>query len=183
MLKIFLKNVTRIICVTLFVMIVTAGVCMRLEAQELNISEGHEWRYFRGTVDLSKKWNQVDFDDSSWQKGSSGFGYGDGKNNTVLSDMRGKYKSIYVRTKFTVNDSHGISRLVLSVVCDGPFIAYLDGIEAIRSRKPQKGDPLNLIGFAHELDHRINVLAIKCSNDDINSDDFSFIPSFQFKEK
>ena len=182
MLKISLKNVTRIICLTLFVMIVTA-ICTTSEAHELNISEGHEWHYFRGTVEPPKKWNQVDFDDSSWLKGPSCFGYGAGKNNTVLSDMRGKYKSIYVRTKFTVNVSHRITRLVLSLVCDGPFIAYLDGIEVIRSRKPQKGDPLNLIGFAHELDHQINVLAIKCSNDDINSDDFSFIPAFQFKEK
>ena len=152
-------------------------------ANTLNVNEDSGWHYFKGTVEPPKLWNNRGFDDSSWQKSPSGFGYDDGTHNTVLDDMKGKYKSVYVRSEFNVVDYHRIKRMVLSIVCDGPFVAYLNGIEAIRSRRPQKGDPLNLIGFAHELDPGKNVIAVKCSNDSIDSDDYSFISSFQFHEE
>jgi hypothetical protein len=153
------------------------------ETRTINIGEGDEWHYFKGTVEPPKHWNQIGFDYSLWQKGKAGFGYGPGKHNTLLGDMKGKYKSIYVRKDFNVNDSHNITRIFLSLICDGPFIAYLDGIEAIRSRRRQTGEIYDMSGFAHELDHDTNVIAFKCSNDDINSDDFSFMPSFQLDEK
>jgi hypothetical protein len=182
--KIFQKNPgIYIVCLILLILNLIAGVYTAHGARTLNISDGDEWHYFKGTVEPPNKWNHIGFDDSAWQTGPSGFGYGVGKHNTLLSDMRGKYKSVYIRREFTVVNYHRISRLILSVVCDGPFVAYLDGIEAIRSNRRQLGDPLDLSGFAHELDHRINVLAIKCSNDDIDSDDFSFIPSFQLHEE
>jgi hypothetical protein len=119
------------------------------------------------------------------RKAPSGFGYGIGKHNTLLDDMKGRYQSVYVRKEFTVlyQDTHRIKTIVLSVKCTGPFVAYLNMIEAIRSKKQGRGDQLILTGFGHELDPGINVLSIQCNNNDINSDSFSFILSFQLIEK
>ena len=148
----------------------------------LNIAEGSQWRYLTGNDKSPDKWNHSGFDDSSWQEGPSGFGYGTGKNKTILKDMKGNYKTVYVRSKFTVREDRKITRMILSIVCDGPFVAYFNNIEIIRSKKRQKGDPLNMIGFAHELQYGTNILSVKCSNDDINSEDFRFVPSFQYSE-
>ncbi len=147
------------------------------------IKEGDEWHYFKGTSEPPEKWYYRDFDDSTWLKGSSGFGYGVGKHNTLLDDMKGQYQSVYVRREFTVLYHNRIKSIVLSVKCDGPFVAYLNMIEAIRSNRPSHGDPLILSGFGHELDPGTNVLSIQCSNDDINSASFSFIPFFELIEE
>lgn len=140
------------------------------------------WRYFKGTSEPSDKWNSTYFDDSSWQIGTS-FGYGEGKHTTLLDDMRGNYKDVYVRHQFNIADHHRVRNITFSLICDGPFIAYINSIEVIRSRKRQLGEPLDLSGFIHELDSGTNIISIVCSNDDINSDNFSFIPSFKFNEE
>jgi len=149
----------------------------------LDVNEGVVWHYFKGTVDPPRLWNSREFDDSSWLVSASGVGYGIGNHKTILSDMKGKYSAVYARQEFSVDNYSQITQMVLSLVCDGPFIAYLNNIEASRSKRRQKGDPLNLIGFAHELDPGKNVISVKCSNDNIDSDDYSFIPSFEFDEE
>jgi hypothetical protein len=183
----FLNNKQKVYFIFFILLIFISASFVHTAAGEenmtINIGEGDTWHYFKGTVEPPRNWTQIGFDDSSWEKGRAGFGYGPGKHNTLLSDMRGKYKSIYVRKDFIVTDYRKIASLNLSLICDGPFIAYLDGIEALRSRRRQTGESYDLSGFAHELDHHTNVIAIKCSNDDINSDDFSFTPSFQLDEK
>ncbi len=169
------------ICLVIFIFSLTSYPAYG--ARTVHIKEGDTWHYFKGPGGPPDKWQHTGFDDSGWEQGPSGFGYGKGKNNTLLNDMKGKYKTVYVRREFTIMNYSRINRVTLSLVCDGPFIAYLDGIEVLRSRKRQRGDILDLSGFAHELDHSRNVVAIQCSNDDINSDDFSFIPVFYLNEE
>jgi len=154
----------------------------------LKIDEGAEWHYFKGTQKPPYGWNSSGFNVSSWQKGPSGFGYGKGTNRTYLGDMKGKYLTVYARREFTA-DYQGISSMSLYVSCDGPFVAYLNGIEVIRNSaglggiSDQSPERLDITGFAHELFPGINVLSVECSNDDINSDDFTFIPFFDLTEK
>ncbi len=152
-------------------------------ADSLSLDQGDEWRYYKGTEDLPRNWHSKDYDDSAWEKGPAGFGYGPGQHNTILNDMQGKYSSLYVRRDFTVDTYSKITKIALAIYCDGPFIAYLNNIEAIRSRRPQRGDPLDLTGFAHELEPGKNVISIKCNNDNILSDDYSFVPLFKFHEE
>lgn len=149
----------------------------------INIKEGDEWHFLKGTLAPERKWHYRDFDDSAWLKGPSGFGYGPGKHKTLLDDMKDNYQTVYVRKEFTVLYHNRIKSMVLSVVCDGPFAAYLNMIEAIRSKRQGRGEPLILTGFGHELEPGINVLSIQCTNDDINSESFSFIPSFELIEE
>ncbi len=159
-------------------------------ASKIRISEGEEWHYYKGTKKLPKKWHRKGFDDSGWEKGRLGLGYGHGRSRTYLRDMRGKYKLIYARREFVVKNPLAVKKMTLSVFCDGPFKAYLNGIGVINYTIVQapsgssnsanmKPEPLDLTGVAHELIRGKNVLAIECSNDDIDSDDFSFSPSFE----
>ena len=88
----------------------------------LKVNEGAGWHYFKGTVDPPRLWNNRGFDDSSWLISSSGFGYGTGNHKTVISNMKGKYSTVYARQEFSVVDYSRITQMVLSIVCDGPFI-------------------------------------------------------------
>ncbi len=177
------KSILHLYCAALLVIFISAGANAAHVANTVRIGEGDSWHYFKGTTDPPAKWNRSGFDFSTWQKGRSGFGYGPGKHNTLLDDMQGSYKTLYVRREFAVHDYANITRLSLSLFCDGPFVVYLNGIEALRSKRRQTGEQFNLIGFAHEFDHRTNVIALTCSNDKIDSDDYSFIPLFELKEE
>ena len=51
---------------------------------------GGPWKFFKGTEPPSNPpdaWKVFDFDDSNWQTGAGGFGYGDNDDATVLDDM------------------------------------------------------------------------------------------------
>lgn len=156
-------------------------------SKKVKIDKGDEWRYFKGEQKPPNGWNSSGFDDSNWQRGQSGFGYGkvngNGRNITNLEDMKGNYSSVYVRRDFIVDDVHAVTNMTLSIDCDGPFIVYLDGIEIIRNESGLKDELLDVSGFIHELFSGENILAIECSNDDINSDEFSFTPYFELTER
>lgn len=153
---------------------------------KVEIKKGDEWRYFKGKKKPPKEWKNSGFDDSNWQKGNSGFGYGNeqvnGKNKTNLGDMKGNYSTVYVRKNFIIDDASKVINMLLSIDCDGPFIAYLNGIEIIRNNKGMKTEKLEVSGFVHELFPGKNILAVEGSNDDINSNDFSFTPCFELTE-
>jgi hypothetical protein len=145
-------------------------------AASFKIAEGDNWHYFKGIEEPPDKWHYASFDQSRWQTGQTGFGYGN------------------ARRVFTITNPTAVTGMTLSVVCDGPFIAYLNGIEIIRTNTiqvtppdPSTGkllaEPLNISGFAHELMPGSNVLAVQCSNDDIDSGDFSFIPLLEVSGK
>ena len=160
---------------------------------KVSIKDGDEWRFFKGKTKSPYKWYNNGFDDSKWLKGSTGLGYGEGTNRTYLGDMQGNYLTVYARKEFTIKNIYLVTGMTLSVVCDGPFIAYLNDVEIIRSNsinKPTTGqsiaapqaEELDVSGFIHELLPGNNVLSVECNNDDINSNDFSFIPFFEVFE-
>ncbi|MBI5055577.1 MAG: hypothetical protein HZB61_03035 [Nitrospirae bacterium] len=148
----------------------------------VSISEGDEWHYFKGTQKPPRGWNRNGFDYSNWQKGPSGFGYGKTSNKTNLGDMRGNYSTVYARSEFDINNIYAVGGMTLSLFCDGAFVAYLNGIEIIRNDSGRMAEQFDVSGFIHELLPGKNVLSVECSNDDINSNDFSFIPYFKILE-
>lgn len=157
----------------------------RLSCLKVQIKEGDEWCYFKGEQKPPQGWNNSGFDDSNWQRGPSGFGYGNkqvgdqNKNATNLEDMKGNYLTVYVRKDFIIDDAREVTNMILSIDCDGPFIAYLNGIEIIRNSSGMKGEKLDISGFVYELFPGENILAVEGNNDDIDSDDFSFTPYFE----
>lgn len=152
-----------------------------------------QWRYFIGTNTPSPQWNQMDFDDTLWLRGPGGLGYGTRYVPPfMLQDMKGRYRRVYARRLFNVGSPQAITKLSLSIVCDGPFVVYLNGMMALRNiiglstEDPAGGSPigeeLDISGWAHELNPGQNVITVQCDNDEIDSDDFIFIPSLQIVE-
>ncbi len=162
------------------------------------IVPGDDWRYFRGTADPSDPadaWQEVGFDDDSWDIGPSGFGYDDGDDATVLDDMEDNYRTVYIRREFTIAAPLPEGRLILEVDYDDGFVAYLNGEEVERPNMPdgpidrdtsadgshEAGSPETFdLGVAADLlIEGTNVLAIEGHNTSLGSSDFSLIPALR----
>ena len=109
------------------------------------MEEGEIWRYFKGTKQPPANWKAMNFEDSEWEEGPSGFGYGDSDDMTKLSDMRfyeatadepeqPGYLSLFIRRKFQLRNLAEIKQLILRVDYDDGFIAYLNGRDIARAK-------------------------------------------------
>ncbi len=108
---------------------------------QLPIPEGALWRYYKGRstppLQGTNQWYRPEFDDSGWGgPAPSGFGYGDGDDATVFSDMYTNYLSVFTRIAFAVTNPTAITRLNLAADYDDGFIAYLNGVEIARRNLP-----------------------------------------------
>ncbi len=137
-------------------------------------------------------WNSKDFDDSGWETGPGGIGYGDGDDVTIISNVN----SLYMRIKFTVSDLAAIEKSVLAIDYDDAFVAYLNGVEIARSinitdevpefnsdltidreAKVYKGGlPENYLFSPEYIENGENTLAIQILNNGLSSTDLSAIP-------
>ena len=164
--------------------------------QEVLIAPDEEWAYFPGTEAPPADWIEPDFDDSGWLTGPAGFGYGDGDDATLLSDMQNSYVTVFIRKVFDIENIDDLALLQIGVQYDDGFVAYLNGVEVARSSTMgAAGGPANFDTTAsdHEvnatpqwftvggegmdaLDERENVLAISGHNANLTSSDFSLIP-------
>lgn len=159
------------------------------------------WKYLVPSANLPSDWDTLGFDDSSWNSGKGGFGYGDNDDSTVVPNCW----SVYTRFIFTVPDTSKITQAVLSVDYDDAYVAYINGVEVSRSNigQPnippayndaattyrealmyQGGLPENtLIGkntLSTFLRNGANVLAISYHNENISSSDLSGIAYLHF---
>lgn len=172
--------------VILFATIITFTLCGFVHSAKaasiVHVIESDQWNYFTGTEVPAFKWNYPDFDDSNWLKGQTGLGYGVGSYRTSLSDMKNHYLTVYARREFIIDNPSAVTGITFSLICDGPFVAYINGNEAIRNPVAVPIQ-LDLSSFAEMLLIGRNVFAVQCSNDDINSNDFSFTPFFDVLQK
>tara|TARA_X000001036_G_scaffold98525_2_gene91454 strand:+ start:4177 stop:6741 length:2565 start_codon:yes stop_codon:yes gene_type:complete len=90
---------------------------------------GDTWYYMVPSSQPSASWNLLDFDDSNWAQGISGFGYGDGDDATLVPEGT---ISVYLRKTFDIIDINGIDRIRLDIDYDDGFVAYLNGQEIAR---------------------------------------------------
>ncbi len=164
---------------------------------ELVIEPGDTWRYFRGTeqpLGDAEDWTQRVYDDSGWESGPSGFGYGDGDDATVLADMEDEYTTVFVRREFDVDEAATVVGMTLICDYDDAYVAYINGVEVARtdlapggviefdstaggSREAGDDEERNLVDFVDLLQTGTNVLAIVGINREADSSDFSLIPS------
>jgi len=163
------------------------------------IPRGAEWSFHRGVSSPSPgiEWAQPGFDASGWERGPSGFGYGDGDDATELADMRNSYGALYIRRRFTL-PADGAARAVLSVICDDGFVAYLNGREVGRARAgteevppstalalvaPEPLVPVEIELPAGPTAAGESLLAIQGLNASLESSDFSLIPVLRVERK
>jgi uncharacterized repeat protein (TIGR02543 family) len=158
---------------------------------ETVIDWGDQWRYRLGTSEPPINWNQLSFDDSGWQSGPSGFGYGDDDDATVIDPMI----SVYLRKTVAIDHPAEIDMALLHMDYDDAFVAYINGTEVARSNIGTPGIPPGFDQLAsnnHEaggipekfimtdiksiLQSGANVLAIQVHNVSATSSDMTAIP-------
>lgn len=163
----------------------------QIDHWESVVLPGDQWDYLIPSSQPNSSWNQLGFDSSSWSTGSSGFGYGDGDDATIISNTI----SVYIRTIFTITNASEVEAIILDLDYDDGFVAYLNGQEIARNlisgsipnfNQPSDGyhEALLAQGYAPErfgvdtnlLNTGTNVLAVQVHNQSINSSDLSALP-------
>ncbi len=162
---------------------------------ETVIDWGDQWRYRLGTSEPPADWRSIEFDDSNWYQGASGFGYGDNDDATSVPAVI----SLCLRNTFFITEKSTISKALLHVDFDDAFVAYLNDAEIARSNIGTVGDhpafnqpaityrealmyqgsapDLYVLNDVQSLFHDgKNVLAIQLHNSGIESSDLSLIP-------
>ncbi len=156
------------------------------------IVQAATWRYFKGVAAPPANWKKTAFDAAGWLEGKMGIGYGDKDDATELTDMQGKYPSVFLRYDFDI--SPGVAAraesLRLRVRFDDGFIASLNGSELVRVNMPgRRGEEVahdvtangqhegrtweDYIVAAEGLVSGRNTLAIQAHNYTVPSSDFS----------
>ena len=111
----------------------------RLNAQEVFIPKGAEWKYLDDGSDQGTAWQELDFDDSGWASGPAQLGYGDGDEATVVSygpSSSNKYITTYFRHSFELSDISDLNALLVKLLRDDGAVVYLNGTEIVRSNMP-----------------------------------------------
>ena len=159
------------------------------ESSAVLISAGSQWRYLATKHKPAENWYRLEFDDTSWPQGASGFGYGDDDDRTQIEGMRGHLDSMRIRHDFTLDTLRGVKKLYLYMRYDDAFIAYLNGTEILRSGVIER-DGRQIVeshearyfeefslSKAHKLLKKgVNTLAIVGFNRSRDSSDFSLHP-------
>jgi len=172
--------------------------------RQLVFDTGGPWRYFKGLAEPSATqglWRQraPAYDDSSWPAGLGAIGYSSEADeldfiNTILTDMRGGYTTVYFRKEFTLSAAQiaGVSELLLDVHYDDAFNVWingtwLDGANVSGQEKPYNGtangsmDNPNLVPLVLNdpapqtyLVAGTNVIAVQILNHSISSSSDAF---------
>jgi len=86
----------------IFLSVFSFGSVAQADHWESAILPGDSWRYLVPTSQPTSDWRQAAFDDSQWLTGSSGIGYADGDDATVIPSTT----ALFMRTQFTVHRRH-----------------------------------------------------------------------------
>ncbi|MBN1116199.1 MAG: hypothetical protein JXA77_03275 [Bacteroidales bacterium] len=97
------------------------------------------YKYLRGNEaqSLGTNWVNPDFDDSFWDEGSAPFRYGDGEGGSELSDMNGNYSTLFLRSKFEVNNLENITNTIIAMDWDDGFALWINGVEVLSQQRPE----------------------------------------------
>ncbi|MDC0383154.1 chitobiase/beta-hexosaminidase C-terminal domain-containing protein, partial [Schleiferiaceae bacterium] len=89
------------------------------------------WKYWTGSSPPPNynDWNELGYNDQNWNSGQGGIGYGDNDDNTTIAAT----PSILMRKEFQIVDVLDITHLLFHADYDDGFIAYLNGVEIMRS--------------------------------------------------
>lgn len=124
------------------------------------LDTGADWRLRPGETEASSPdpgaWRVPGFDDSGWAVARLPVFYGAALVGTELSEMRGRYTCVFLRREVVIERAEEVAGLELGVVCDGGFVAWLNGQEVARDNVPDgsltcleaaKGEPIDPVGF------------------------------------
>lgn len=102
------------------------------------LAAGDTWRYHDAGVDLDTAWQQLGYDDSTWQNGAAPLGFGNGDEATVLaSETDEKPITVYFRQAFEVAEALLDRPLTARLRLCAGAVVYLNGMEVFRYNLPQ----------------------------------------------
>ncbi len=159
--------------------------------------QGDDWRYIVPTTEPDSNWRNLGFDDTAWLSGSTGIGYGDNDDNTILDEGT---LSVFLRKSFNIESKDFISECLLHVDYDDGFVAFLNGTEIARSGLADGLPAFDAIAESHEaaiynngqperfevtnyqelLKEGENVLSVQVHNTGVSSSDMTIIPILSF---
>ncbi|MFB6320597.1 CotH kinase family protein [Saccharicrinis sp. FJH54] len=174
-------------------------IVISASSQEL-IRSGTEYKYFKGSQSPSTAddWIQLNFNDQTWDNGSSPFWYGDGSGGTILDDMQNNYSSFYLRTKIEVDSVTNIEDVSLFVNYDDGFNLFINSHLVLSENAPstagynsfatalhESGDFENFMLTIDEsyLTAGENIIAVQVFNYNLTSSDIHFDFSLKTREK
>ena len=158
------------------------------------VNQGDEFKYLIPTSEPNSNWNSLNFDDSNWTSGPSGFGYADGDDATTIPNNT---QSIYLRKTFAISNLSTVSSLILDMDYDDAFVAYINGNEVARANINGAPPAYNsgtitdheaqiylggrperflISDFSSFLNEGENILTIQAHNISPGSSDFTIIP-------
>lgn len=101
------------------------------------------WRYHKGTssptTDANSKtwWQHHDYiEDANWFTGTGSIGFGESFINTLLNDMQGNYRTLFLRKTFNVADASSISALILRARFDDGVKVWINGTPVFNLLSP-----------------------------------------------
>lgn len=161
---------------------------------ETVIDEGDNFKYRVNDSKASDTWRELNFDDSGWNSGPTGIGYGDNDDKTIIPEGT---ISFYTRSEFNIDNSHEMNSAFFHIYYDDAFVAYLNGTEIARANITGDNPSFDQTadgatdqeGVLHEfpidnvqelLVDGENVLAVQVHNHSSTSSDMSFIPFLTF---
>ncbi|NQT01983.1 MAG: CotH kinase family protein, partial [Planctomycetes bacterium] len=112
------------------------------------IEEEAEWKYFKGMQEPSGtlgSWRQIEFNDSNWLRGKTAIGYGESFIVTNLSDMRGRYTTVYLRKTFNISDLDEIGTLKLQAKYDDGVNIWINGVHVVSGNTHSAELPFNAV--------------------------------------
>ncbi len=160
------------------------------------VAVGDSCQYIIPTATTATNWREIAFDDSGWESGVTGLGYGDNDDNTIVANGT---KAIFLRQSFEISQPELIEEILFHVDYDDGCVAYLNGVEIARENLPatQGPAPFNSTPFIdrearlHQNGEAVevvipntdgllkegkNVLAVQVHNISSNSSDLSILP-------
>lgn len=139
-----------------------AAVVMPASSQTTLVNHSDMWRWHKGNAAPQAGWKTVDDAglDGTWFSSAGGFGYSTDNANetnqcqTILSDMRNGYTTLYLRKQFQIGSAVDTNdHLLLTMDFDDGFIAWLDGsylISANVGSAPNEPAPSATASASHE---------------------------------
>ncbi|PQZ91098.1 hypothetical protein CQ018_14125 [Arthrobacter sp. MYb227] len=97
------------------------------------IGSAENWKYRFVNSAPPASWTTATFDDSSWGSGKAPLGWGTSSIQTTLNVPGTKPLSYQLRKSFSVTDASNIASLEFSTRADDGIVAYLNGVEVLRS--------------------------------------------------
>ena len=122
---------------TLLLLTVSCSICAQVDHWETVVYENDSWRYLVPNSGVSPTWINLGFNDAAWASGPGGFGFGDGDDNTTISQN----PSCYQRINFTITDASAVDLMVFNMDFDDGYVAYLNGVEIARENITSAGQP------------------------------------------